>query len=125
MGTFIGAEYLIANVLIELKRNGIDRISTQELREYGGSVQKRCLSENLDAVFLVSSDSVGSAIYNFSDYFSLGEEGGTEYISINNSMPVEDVKKRFMGYIDPDVLVILIEQAVSAVEEIAKELAQA
>lgn len=110
MGTIVGAEYLIANALIALGQKGVDRISAQELREFGISVQQRCIAEEVDAVFLVSSDYVNAAVFNYSDYFTYVKEDDVEYIAINNR-PIDDIKKRFMGFIQPEALVILIQAA--------------
>lgn len=111
MGTIVGAEYLIANALIALGQSGVDQISVQELRDFGISVQQRCVDENVDAVFLVADGYVEAAVYNFSDYFKYKKENGIEYITINNNKPLDDIKKRFMGFIQPDALVILIQAA--------------
>lgn len=39
MNTFVGAEYVIANSLIALKKKGIDYITFSKLREIGFEIQ--------------------------------------------------------------------------------------
>ena len=39
MNTFVGAEYVMANALIALKRKGIDFITFDNLREIGFKIQ--------------------------------------------------------------------------------------
>ena len=71
MVTFVGAEYIIANVLIALKKiNKKDMITLDELSEAGIYIKKHSLSNNeIDAIFLSSSEQVATALYDFSDYF--------------------------------------------------------
>ena len=66
MTEFIGAEYLIARMLIE-KHEQV--ISTAELNRLGICVRRLSIEEGVGAVFLTSRDEVYSAIYDYSDYF--------------------------------------------------------
>ena len=79
MATFVGAEYIIANVLIALKKfNKKDTITLDELSEAGIYIQKHSLSNNeIDAIFLSSSKQVVTALYDFSDYFEYDRENGS------------------------------------------------
>ena len=75
MATFVGAEYIIANLLIALKKiNKRDTVTLDELSEAGIYIQKQSINENINAIFLSSSDQVASAIYDFSDYFEYDRE---------------------------------------------------
>jgi len=110
MCTFIGAEYLIANALIALSKKGIKQITFSQLNDYGIQVKKTCIDEKVDVALLLSKDAVSSAIFNFSDYFSI-IEGEEPIIEINKSSAVENLKERFIGYLPYEVVKILVEAA--------------
>lgn len=50
MNTFVGAEYVMANTLIALKRKGIDFITFEKLREIGFKIQTSFNKQGLDAI---------------------------------------------------------------------------
>ncbi len=107
MATFVGAEYIIANILIALKKlNKREAVTLDELNEAGIFIQKQSLSEDIDAIFLSSSEHVVSAIYDFSDYFSYDQK--TNSIYIVKTKNIDDLESRFMGYLPFDVLRFLV-----------------
>ena len=79
MNTFVGAEYVIANSLIALKKKGIDYITFSKLREIGFEIQNLCNTNGVDAIILTFGDSISSAIYDFSDYFQYREVNSKKY----------------------------------------------
>lgn len=105
MTKFVGAEYLIACLLIEKKKIGYSDISLDALSEYGIYVQKMSLAEKLDAVFLTSKSQFCSAIYDFSDYFNAIFDTRNQIIGIqlNSSKNIDDLEYRFMGYLPQDI----------------------
>lgn len=108
MVTFVGAEYIIANSLIALKRKkNRATISLSELNDLGILMQKMSIEKDLDAVFLVSQDQLTSALFDFSDYFDYNESEKT--ICIKKSKQVTDLASRFVGYLPWDVLSFLVE----------------
>lgn len=116
MTTFVGAEYIIANVLIALKREYKEEMVTlEQLSEAGIYIQQQSLDKNINAIFLTSFEQVTSAIYDFSDYF--------EFDSVNNAIrlvqdkEVTDLESRFMGYLPVKVLCFLVESLKEFVEE--------
>lgn len=113
MCAFVGAEYLIANALIALKTKGINEISFCKLNGYGVTVERQCSEKNIEVVLLLSSDKINDAIYNFSDYFSLGvdETTGESVVKIKKDTDVTDLKERFIGYLPLDVIKILLKEA--------------
>jgi hypothetical protein len=111
MGVFVGAEYLIANALISLRKKGISKIAIPALQSFGIDVQQYCSQKQIDAIFLLSADKVFAAIYNFSDYFSFEKIENVNYISINKDTPVEDLENRFIGYLPVDVVMAILEKA--------------
>ena len=111
MTNFVGAEYVIATMLIEKAKNGVLSVSINELSKYGIHIQHMANSENLDAVFLTSKTQLFNAIYDFSDYFSykLDSEGNLSKIYLNSSKDIADLEFRFLGYIPQEILNILIK----------------
>ena len=76
MNTFVGAEYVMANTLIALKRKGINFITFEKLREIGFKIQTSFNEQGLDAIIMTSGDSISAAIFDFSDYFHYKEING-------------------------------------------------
>lgn len=111
MSMFVGAEFLIASMLIEKKRNGINFVSLDELATCGIYVQKMSVQEKLDAIFLTSKSQFYSAIYDFSDYFEckLDEENNLIGIKIQSSRNIDDLEYRFMGYLPNEIFKFLME----------------
>ena len=110
MNTFVGAEYVMANALIALKRKGIDFITFDNLREIGFKIQTSFNEQGLDAVILPSGDSISAAIFDFSDYFQYKEIGGTPAIVIHKDTTIADLENRFVGYLPVDILGVLLKE---------------
>ncbi|MCI7349681.1 MAG: hypothetical protein MSH60_02890 [Ruminococcus sp.] len=110
MTSFVGAEYVIATMLIEKAKKGISHVSIDELGKYGICVQHTANSENLDAVFLTSKYQLFNAIYDFSDYFSceFDASGNLSEIYLNSSKNITDLEFRFIGYLSDDIYKLLI-----------------
>ena len=116
MATFVGAEYIIANILIALKKIGKrESVTLNELTEAGIYIQKQSLSEDINAIFLSSSDQVASAIYDFSDYFEYNKEEDAIYIVKTKN--IEDLESRFMGYLPFNVLSFLVNMSMEFVKQ--------
>jgi len=111
MDVFVGAEYIIANALIALKRKGVDEVKISVLQSYGAIVQKTCVEQSINAVFLLSSYNVSAAIYNFSDYFTYVEDSCEPVIRLNSDVKIEDLESRFMGYLPIQLLKVIITRA--------------
>ena len=105
MTSFVGAEYLIACLLIAKKRNGKDYVAIDELAKYGVIIQKMSHEEDIDAVFLTSKSQFFNAIYDFSDYFSCqyNEDDQLTGICITKDKKIEDLEERFMGYLPKEI----------------------
>ena len=71
MTSFVGAEYVIATMLLRKAQKGVSYVSIDELGKYGISVQHMANSEDLDAVFLTSKYQLFNAIYDFALYGDL------------------------------------------------------
>lgn len=113
MTSFVGAEYVIASMLIEKARFGKTTVSFNELSSYGVCVQQKANAKKVDAVFLTSKSQLFSAIYDFSDYFTcqFNQEGQLESIMIERTKDISDLEYRFMGFLSKAISDILIEVA--------------
>lgn len=110
MNTFVGAEYVMANALIALKRRGTDFITFERLREIGVKIQSSFNEKGIDAVILTSGSSISTAIFDFSDYFKCEEIDGNPAIFIQKDTTITDLENRFVGYLPVDILGALIEE---------------
>lgn len=113
MKDFIGAEYLIAKMLIETHEH---EISTAALNRLGICVRRRSIDEGIGAVFLTSREEVYSAIYDYSDYFEsvYDEEHRFIGIKINENKNVDDLEKKFIKYL-PDAIMELLNEAMKEI----------
>ncbi len=114
MATFVGAEYIIANLLIAMKKNHKkESISLEELSSAGVYIQRLSIEESIDAIFLSSTDQLSMAIFDFSDYFEFDAE--TQEIHVVKTKRISDLESRFIGYLPFDVLTFLVQAATKAV----------
>lgn len=116
MATIVGAEYIIANVLIVLKRlNKKESITLDELSKAGIYIQKQSLvDDEIDAIFLSSSKQVVTALYDFSDYFEYNQ--GDDSIYIVNTKNIDDLESRFIGYLPFNILKFLVNKSIEYVQ---------
>lgn len=112
MTEFVGAEYLIAKMLIEKHEQ---EISTVELNRLGICVRRLSIEEGLGAVFLTSREEVYSAVYDYSDYFQCVYDADNKLsgIKINENKNVDDLDVKFMKYL-PDDIMKLLDEAIKA-----------
>lgn len=106
MTEFVGAEHLIARMLIE---EGKQEISTAELNRLGICVRRLSIRENVDAVFLTSREEVYSAVYDYSDYFECIYDADEHLtgIKINASKNAEDLNLKFIKFLPEDIIGLL------------------
>ena len=105
MTEFVGAEYLIARMLIEKHEQ---EISTVELNRLGICVRRLSIEEGVGAVFLTSREE---------DYFQCiyDEDNKLIGIKINKNKNVDDLNVKFIKYLPDDIMKLLDE----AIKEIA------
>lgn len=106
MTKFVGAEYLIASMLIEKKKNGINYVTLDELGKCGVYIQRMSIEQKIDAVFLTSKSQFYNAIYDFSDYFecTLNSDNQLVGITIQQSKNIDDLEYRFVGRLPKSIL---------------------
>ena len=110
MMEFIGAEYLIAKMLVE---NEEQEISIAELKRLGICVRRLSIEEGVGAVFLTSRDEVYTAIYDYSDFFQCVYDEDHKFIGIriNENKNIDDLNIKFMKYL-PDIIMRLLDEAI-------------
>ncbi len=103
---YIGIEDLAANALIEiLRRDETKRFVTyEELENYGTAVVKLLSERGEEAVLILSRDNTNIALRNYSGYFYEKTCMGKEGIALRENISVEDLIKKFRGWISFDVL---------------------
>lgn len=115
MTEFVGAEYLIARMLIEKQKQKpeISTISTAELNRLGICVRRLSIEEKVGAVFLTSREEVYSAVYDYSDYFQCiyDEDNKLSGIRINENKSADDLNVKFIKYL-PDAIIKLLNDAI-------------
>lgn len=116
MTEFVGAEYLIARMLIEKQEQEISTISTAELNRLGICVRRLSIEEGVGAVFLTSREEVYSAIYDYSDYFQCiyDEDNKLSGIKINEDKNADDLNVKFIKYL-PDAIIKLLDDAIKKI----------
>lgn len=109
-------EYIIANVLIALKRlNKKESITLDELSKAGIYIQKQSLvDDEIDAIFLSSLKQVVTALYDFSDYFEYNQSDDSIYIV--NTKNIDDLESRFIGYLPFNILKFLVNKSIEYVQ---------
>lgn len=109
MCTFIKMEYLVANALVELyERKSIDRISLNEIKEYGIKVEEELINNKFHAILLYSSDYTKEFLEDCSDWF----EKDDEYIKIREGKTIQEVREHFLSYISVDILLAMLNENV-------------
>lgn len=108
MTEFVGAEYLIARMLIEKNEQ---EISTAELNRLGICVRRLSVREDVDVVFLTSREEVYSAIYDYSDYFKCVYDADNKLIGIkiNENKNVNDLNHKFIKFLPENIMKLLDE----------------
>lgn len=108
MTVFIGAEYLIGNMLInkikECKRQADACVLINELNQCGVRVRHIAYKEDIDAIFLTFISDIYNAIYDFTDYFTCKyEDGRLAGITINSNKQIADLESRFIKCVPPNI----------------------
>ena len=105
MCTFIKMEYLVANALVELyDRKQIDKITIQEIKDYGIKVEETLVSNNIRAILLYSNEYTKEFLEDYSEFF---EKDG-ENIKIKEGKTTKDLREHILSYVPVDVLLALI-----------------
>lgn len=114
--TYVGAEYIIANLLIALKRRK-NRLFTSlgELMDLGSYIRQMSIEKDINAAFLISSDQIENAVNSFSDYFEYNRVSNT--ICIKQHC-VKNLESKFVGYLPWEVTAFLV----TTIDEFVKQM---
>lgn len=113
MCTFIKMEYLVASALVELyDKKKINKISFDEIKQYGIKVEEILLSENINAILLYSNNYAKEFLDDYSQFFE-AKEG---CIYIKEEVTIEQIREHILSYISIDMLSVLLNvQSLSAI----------
>lgn len=108
MCTLIKMEYLVANALVELYENrNIDRVSLEDIRNYGIKVEEKLNKENkIKAVLLYSNNYTKEFLHDYSDWFEMVDG----FIKIKTGVTIDDIRDHILSYISIDILLALIDE---------------
>lgn len=105
---FIRMEYLVASALVELYENKrIDRISLDDVRNYGFQVEK-VLNEGggTQAILLYSNQYTKEFLQDYSDYFTFEDD----FIKIKNGITIANIREHILSYVSIDILLALLDE---------------
>lgn len=110
MTSFVGAEYIIAAMLIQKIKLGQNTLSFDELSRYGINLQKKANTRNIDVIFLTAKDQINNAIHNYLDYFNCSYDAYNQVknIMLDNSKDISNLEYHFIAYLPETILGLLI-----------------
>ena len=122
MKTLIGMEYLAAVALIKIYKDNqmagkaeSTKVSFESLNNYGIKVMEKFVSDNINAVILMTSSYAAQAVRDYGDCFSYEERDGEKYLVLKST--VEELERRILAYLSIDILQALSDENVLKVLE--------
>ena len=108
----IGVEDLAANALIEmLKRSDSRRfVSYQDMEAYGLSVARLLESKGEKVVLIMSRDYTDEILWYYGDFFEEITYEGKMGIALKSEKSIEDLRKKFRGYLGVQVLLAFVNE---------------
>lgn len=105
MSMYIGIEDLVANAIIELvKASNRKEVLFSEINKYGATVVKILLEKDSKAVLILSKERTAAFLNDYSDFFELFTNGIEEGIRLKENITIEQLWKKFRGYLSIDVM---------------------
>lgn len=103
---FIGAEVLIANLLISKSQRNAE---FAEINRYGICVRKLSFNRKMETVFFTSKDDVETAAKDYCDYFDIlcDRDGSFSGVAMADGISPERLKKKFINPLPDDIISIL------------------
>ena len=96
MCTFIGAECLAANALIELYEQGIKEISFEDLADYGLLVVENYENEIAErAILIFDQERLEGLVIHYSEFFEVKNKDKKKYICLKENVDIRQVKEKF------------------------------
>ena len=98
-------EDLVSNAIIEqMAHGGNDFISLHQVEEYGRDVIADLRKKNFDAHLILSRGHLQSFLVNYKNYFHKYEVDGTIYFYKASDITLNDLIKKFRGYLPLPIL---------------------
>lgn len=110
MTTFVGAEYIIGNVLIAQKKRNFNAVTFEQVRTVGRKLQEYCNNVGIDAVFVTSGDNISIAIDEFPEYFEMVKIRTDHVVQVKPNILISQLESRFVGYLPLEVLTVMAEK---------------
>ena len=108
---YIGIEDLVANALIESLKKLNKRILTyEEIENYGAQVIQILNENNEKAILILSRNNTTALFHNYSDLFEEIDINGQKGISLKSNVELNQLIKRFRGYLALNVLMAFINE---------------
>lgn len=105
----VKAGYITGNYLIALAEKGVYKASVPDIHEYGVALQQGPFL--IKPVFVQCNHQEIIIAAKNDPLFRVCEIGDTYYIGISDDATIENVKRRYMGFIPPEVLIELHKMA--------------
>lgn len=108
---YIDSETMVGNFFIETIENlGLRYIKVSELDEYASYVIKKLSNDNDNDI--IYNDDIKLCIINNMEYFDLKYMKDGAYIFLNDNITIEDLWKRFRGYLSLKVLNVFMDKKI-------------
>ena len=107
MCTFIRMEYLVASALVELyEKKKINKVSIDDIKQYGFKVEKILVDNNVNAVMLYSNSYMREFLDDYSDYFEYHDDE----IYIKDGVTVQKLRDCILSSISMNMLSALLSE---------------
>ena len=114
MSATVGAEYIIANALLQLQESGRgSEVSFAKIREIGGNIQQSCNEKGIDVIVDCLGRDIVETVVEYSNYFEFTHyisEDKAPMIRLNRRIPLDALRQRFVNYLPSDVEDVLIAE---------------
>lgn len=112
MYVYIGIEDLAANALIELMTNDETKrfVSYEELENYGNEVVNFLNERGERATLILSRDNTNAMFRKYSNIFEEKESNGHLGIQLKSSITIEDLIRKFRGYLTCGVFLAFVNK---------------
>ena len=108
----IGVEDLAANALIELMKKSEENrfVSYSMMEAYGLAVAEILEDEGEKVIMIVSRADTDAMLWNYSDFFIEEEHDGEKGILLRDGKTIDDLRKRFRGYLGMEALLAFVNE---------------
>lgn len=105
MYRYIGIEDLVASALIEvMKRERTNRkVSLQALSNYGTVIVRLLTQSGQSAILFLTKESTYEFVHDYSEFFSIRNYEGREYIELEEGITVDDLRRQFIKNLTVDI----------------------